>query len=142
MTCARHVQATMKVKAQKVIYRIKHAALVQCFEMWADNVANRVCGAGKSKAILPENDVVLVASVRRTSHLYSLCFEMLSIVHNPYCMQILKDITHIQIQAEMKVRLQKIVYRVIHAALVQCFEMWTDNVREQVSFPGPTCANT
>ena len=57
-------------------------------------------------------------------------------------MQILKNITHIQIQAEMKVRLQKIVYRVIHAALVQCFEMWTDNVREQVSFPGPTCANT
>ena len=42
MTCARHVQMTMKVKAQKVIYRIKHAALVQCFEMWADNVKEQV----------------------------------------------------------------------------------------------------
>ena len=42
MTCARHVQATMKVKAQKVIYRIKHTALVQCFEMWANNVKEQV----------------------------------------------------------------------------------------------------
>ena len=38
----RAVQATMKVKAQKIIYRIKHAALVQCFEMWADNVRKQV----------------------------------------------------------------------------------------------------
>ena len=38
----RAAQATMKVKAQKVIYRIKHAALVQCFEIWADNAKEQV----------------------------------------------------------------------------------------------------
>ena len=36
----------MKVKAQKIIYRIKHAALVQCFEMWADNVRGQVSVLG------------------------------------------------------------------------------------------------
>ena len=36
----------MKVKAQKVIYRIKHAALVQCFEMWANNVREQVSVLG------------------------------------------------------------------------------------------------
>ena len=43
----RAVQATMRVKAQKIIYRIKHAALVQCFEMWANNVREQVMYTGR-----------------------------------------------------------------------------------------------
>ena len=32
----------MKVNARQIIYRIKHAALVQCFDMWANNVREQV----------------------------------------------------------------------------------------------------
>ena len=37
----------------------------------------------------------------------------------------------------MKVKAQKIIYRIKHAAQVKCFEMWENNVREQVSVLGP-----
>ena len=48
-------QARMKVKAQKIIYRIKHAALVQCFEMWADNVREQVSLRGRYASVTCED---------------------------------------------------------------------------------------
>ena len=42
----------MKTKSQKIIYRLKHACLVNCFDLWRDNTQEQIQMKAKSQKII------------------------------------------------------------------------------------------